>query len=394
MSRNDLDRELTRLLQASQRIAANLVELEIDSSRQLLEASALTGASAARWAAASAALTDLWGWRALLDALLERAEKLGHRSRRSDELRTLLYGRSIELTRSPVPLAERDLLGSAEVSSQCTPGELIARMSSAFDEAKNAVAEFAAAWNTLTPRITSAHAVLEQARALAAALGESERRDLTEAANRVQSLRTACAADPLSLKPGQVDRLTTDLEAIRRELEESTKLRGALEVRLADARARLANLTTVIQETRAAHDELVVKVAVPMAPPPPELPDDPGAELDQIERLARTGAWHEARQRLELWTNRTAARLEEAQRILRASQAPLEARSQLRGLLEAYRVKAARMHAIEDPELERIYAEARDALYTAPTDLALVAQLVRRYQEILSAAPPARKALR
>jgi hypothetical protein len=394
MSRDDLDRELTRLQEASQRIAANLVELEIDSSRQLLEASALTGASEARWAAASTALTDLWAWRALLDALLERAEKLRHRSRRSDELSALLRGRSIELTRVPVPLAERDLLGSAEVATECTPEELIARMSSAFDQAKNAVAEFTAAWNTLTPRITRAQAVLEQSRALADQLGDSERGDLLEAANRIQSLRTACAADPLSVKADQLDRLTSQLEAIRRELDESVKLRGALDARLADARARLADLATVIREGRAAHEELAVKVTVPTAPPAPELGDGPGAELDEIERLARSGAWLQARRRLEQWTHNTAALLEEAQRILRANRAPLEARSQLRGLLEAYRAKAGRMHAIEDPELERIYAEARDALYTAPTDLAHVAQLVRRYQEILSASPRAREALR
>ncbi|MFZ0381137.1 MAG: hypothetical protein WAL38_25155, partial [Solirubrobacteraceae bacterium] len=267
MSRNDLDRELTRLQEASQRIAANLVELEIDSGRQLLEASPLTGASAARWAAASAALTDLWAWRALLDVLLERAEKLRHRTRRSDELRALLDGPSIELTRAPVPLAERDLLGSAEVTTHCTPGELIARMSSAFDQAKNVVAEFAEAWNTLTPRITNAHTALEQSRALAAQLGESERRDLVEAGHRLQSLSTALASDPLSVRPDQVDDLIDSLEAIRREFEESTKLRGALDARLADARARLANLTTIIQEARTAHEELAVKVAVPTAPP-------------------------------------------------------------------------------------------------------------------------------
>ena len=252
----------------------------------------------------------------------------------------MLNGRSIELTRSPVPLAERDLLGSAEVSTECTPGELIARMSSAFDEAKNAVAEFAAAWNTLTPRITSAHAVLEQSRALAAQLGESERSDLTEAANRIQSLRTACAADPLSVKPGQVDRLTTDLEAIRRELEESTKLRGALDARLADARARLANLTTVIQEARAAHEELTVKVAVPTAPPPARTRRRSGNRARPDRARGPLGAWGEAHRRLEQWTHNTTALLEEAQRILRANRAPLEARSQLRGLLEAYRVKA------------------------------------------------------
>jgi hypothetical protein len=41
---------------------------------------------------------------------------------------------------------------------------------------------------------------------------------------------------------------------------------------------------------------------------------------------------------------------------------------------------------IEEPELERIFAEAHEALYTAPTDLPRVAQLVRRCQEIVSAA--------
>ena len=39
----DLDSELARLKEASERVAANLVELEIDSSRQLLETSHLSG---------------------------------------------------------------------------------------------------------------------------------------------------------------------------------------------------------------------------------------------------------------------------------------------------------------------------------------------------------------
>jgi hypothetical protein len=315
MNRNDLENELSRLREASERIAANLVELEIDSSRQLLESSTLTGASAARWAAASAALTNLWSWRALLDDLLERAEKLYAGRRHADELSSLLTGPSIELTSSPVPLAERDLLGSAENTTRCTPDELIARMSSAFDEVKTALTEFGATWSTL-------------------------------------------------------------------------------DAGLADARSRLAYLTTVIQEARAAHEQVVAKIALSTPPPSPELPDDPRLELGEIEQLARSGDCLDAQRRLGRWTSRTAARLDEAQRILRVNRAPLEARGQLRGLLEAYRVKAARMHAIEDPELERIYAEARDALYTAPTDLAQVAQLVRRYQEILGAAPPTREALR
>src|SRR5262249_29851603 len=148
MKPNDLDRELARLQEANERVGANLVELEIDSSRQLLEAAPLTGESAARWSAASAALTDLWEWRGLLERWLARAEELRRSPRRASELEALVDSPSIELARSQVPLAERDLLGSSEVTVRCTADELLARMSRSFDEVKTAVARFGQAWDT------------------------------------------------------------------------------------------------------------------------------------------------------------------------------------------------------------------------------------------------------
>jgi hypothetical protein len=394
MKLDDLDRELTRLREASERIAANLVELEIDSSRQLLDVSTLDGTSAARWSAASAALTDLWAWRGQLDGLLERAEKLRRGPWGANELRSLLSGPSIELTRSEVPLAERDLLGSPEISVRCTASELLERMSSAFDLAKTVVAQFGAASDALMPRLAAARAALDEAQALAGSLEESERSDLEEASGRLNRLTAALSADPLSVVPAEVDRLVDSLETIRRDLESTAALRGELDARLADGRARLASLRTMIEEGRAVHEELLVKISVPSAPPPPELPDDLSAELHEIARLARSGAWHEARRELDRWTARTAVLLDDAQRALRANRAPIEARNQLRALLEAYQVKAGRVGASEDPELERIFAQAHHALYTAPTDLAQVAQLVRRYQELVSGAGPAREAMR
>jgi hypothetical protein len=121
---------------------------------------------------------------------------------------------------------------------------------------------------------------------------------------------------------------------------------------------------------------------------------DLGAELDEIARLARTGAWRDARSRLDAWTSRTEALLLGARRAARASRAPLEARNQFRALLEAYQVKARRLGVVEDPELEQTFARAHEALYTAPTDLALVAQLIRRYQELIGSARRCRDELR
>lgn len=385
MKPDDLDRELKRLEEARERIAANLVELEIDPARQLLEARVLTGESATRWSTASAALNDLWEWSALLERFLERAKELRHASRRVTELESLISGPSIELARTPVPLAERDLLGSSEVTERCTASDLLERMSRAFDSVKTVVADFGQAWNALTPRLTAARAVLDQAQALAASLGEAGRTDLAQAADRLARLTALLSADPLSVAPKDVDGLRDCVESMRRELEAGIALRGTLDAKLADSRALLAQLRAVAEEARSAHQELLVKIAAPSAPAATEVPIDLQNELDQIAAVARSGAWRDARHRLDHWTTQIAERLSEAQRILRANRAPIEARNQLRALLEAYQVKAGRLGAIEDPELEQIFTEAHQALYTAPTDLAQVAQLVGRYQEILNA---------
>ncbi len=385
MGRDDPTHALSHLEEACDRVAANLVELELDSSRQLLDVSALTGRSADRWARASAALTDLWGWQGQLKQLVERAEKL-RGPWRANELRSLLDGESIELTRSEIPLAERDLLGSSEITVRCTPEQLLARMSGAFDEVKTVVAGFGEAWGALTPRVTAAQAALEQAEALAAGLGEAHRHDLDDAARATARLATSASSDPLATAPGELDRLIGSLHEIRRDLDATATLRRDFDAHLDAARALLADLETAAGEGRAAHEEAVLKVSVPAAHEAPVRTDDLRAELDEIARLARTGAWRDARSRLDAWTSRTEALLVGAQRAARASRAPVEARNQFRALLEAYQVKARRLGVVEDPELEQTFARAHEALYTAPTDLALVAQLVRRYQELIGSA--------
>jgi hypothetical protein len=108
------------------------------------------------------------------------------------------------------------------------------------------------------------------------------------------------------------------------------------------------------------------------------------AGLAEIAVLTDAGAWREARVVLEAWMIDARSALAEARRTLRARRAPIEARNQLRGLLDAYQVKASRLGLIENPDLVEIFAHARQELYTAPTDLPLVRDLVRRCQVALS----------
>ena len=60
-------------------------------------------------------------------------------------------------------------------------------------------------------------------------------------------------------------------------------------------------------------------------------------------------------------------------------------RDELRGLLGAYRAKAAALGAAEDPELTSRYRRARDLLWTAPCQLAAADDAVRGYQRAVLA---------
>ena len=67
-------------------------------------------------------------------------------------------------------------------------------------------------------------------------------------------------------------------------------------------------------------------------------------------------------------------------------------RNQLRGRLDGYRAMAIRRGLVEDGQLAALHARARDALYTAPTDLADAEALVQAYREALPREPADRKA--
>lgn len=378
--RSDLDNELAQLREAVQRIGQNLVDLELDSSRELLEASTLTGQSATRWSAASAALTQLWQWHGLLDEFVKRAERL-----RGDDLRVQLHTQSIELGISEIPIESRELLGTPEVTLRCTPQELLARMSTAFDQAKTVIAVIGRAWQVLTPPLDAAGRVLAECERLAAELGgNASRPELESAGNRMAALRKALSEDPLVVNTADVDRVAGSLDELRRELEDEAALKRELDARIAGARELAVTVRNAIEQARDAHEELRIKISVPAGPEPPPMPDGVDAELSEVAALAQRSDWRGAQRRLDALTGNVRSTLDQAQRALAANRAPIEARNQFRALLDAYQVKAKRLGLVEEPDVADIYTQAHNALYTAPTDLSLVGQLVRRYQEVIN----------
>lgn len=383
MRRDDPERELEQLHSAAERIANNLLELEVDPTRELLEASKLDGKTAARWTDASAALTELWRQRSLLDSLLQRADKL-RGGRRREELHELLQGPSVELSSDEIPLADRHLLDGPERSLRCSPRELLERMSRSFDEVKTALAQIGAQWDQLLPALDTARRLAADSRRLADGLGESGRGDLEAALSELERVSAAVSSDPLSARAEEIERVVGSVRAIQTELEQIAALKRDFGAQLSQARELLESLRRVVSECETAYEEAIVKIAGPGARRPPQVGDEIARALTSCDQLAGHGAWRDARRELDRFTSRARAQLDDVRAVLAANRAPLEARNQFRALLDAYQVKAARLGVVEDPQLASIYDQARQELYTAPTDLAAAEALVRRYQTALS----------
>jgi hypothetical protein len=392
MARQDPRSKLNELHEAAELISANLVELEIDSSRRLLDSHVLEGESAARWAAASTALTELWRRQGLLEALLREADKL-RGSRRSGQLAELLDGQSIELTNTDVPIAERNLLGNSIAATRCSPDELLTGMSALFDDVRAVIAQISNAWEISMPKLDAARRLLDDAVRVSADVGSS-RAEIESASERLSQLSASVATDPLSTQPDEIDRLEADLATLRDELERSAELRRGFEAAILDARGLMNRIRTAIDEATTAHDEVLTKILTPTVPAVPDADARLEQELTPIALLAEAERWREARRALDHWTESATTQLREVCHARDANRAPIEARNQFRALLEAYQVKAKRVGRLEDPELERIFRRARDVLYTAPTDLGLAAQLVRSYQQALSAPTPTAEVIR
>jgi len=382
MTLAELDTTLADLRFACERIGANLLEVELDPARELLEG--LQGASAARWSSASATLLELWRCHGLLEQLLGRAEAVrGTRGRLSEsrltELDELLNGASIAVGDGPVAMQQRTLLGTA----RCTPRDLVAGMSRTFAEANAALTEITHAWDQLTPRLATASAALDTALQRAAALGDAEVAALEGPRAQHAKLGATLAHDPLAVSVEEVDALQASLAAANRDLVAAATLRDELEQRLARARALAQAVEDARAEAIAARTLTEARIAAPTLVEPPDHAElDAG--LERVRSLAQASRWREADEDLARWHVRAEALLDAARSATAANRAPLLARNELRGRLDAYSAKAARLRVVERPAVAELRDQARRALFEAPTDLAQAQELLVRLQRALS----------
>jgi hypothetical protein len=359
---------LAELRSGTARLAEALYTLETSSELALLrDASQLRGRSGERAAEAVAAATGLWARYPLLTDAVERGEA-AEAADDDDTLAAVFDGPTA--SGGPPPLA------------------LLASLTAESAAAERAVAEVAGAWSDVLPRLD---AVRSQAAALtvtATQLGIADDPDLATAGRIVEHLVATVAADPLGVDPSPAEAAVARAEDRIGALD---RRRTALPHDLATAAATLAELTGLVADGRAALERAQARVADTStllgAVDTGVVDGSPRALrpwLARLDALAAEGRWRDAAAGLEHWRAAAEGWVATARQVVAANRAPVEARDQLRGLLDAYRAKAAARGRIEDTTLAAAHRAADDAVRARPCDLTVAAALVRAYGDAVN----------
>ena len=388
---------VTAALAERDAIQANLLELDGSFAKQVLEGATLSGTTRDRWATASAALATLWETFLAYSAVVDRAAALGtgpRRPARKDlpELSDLLTEGCIQLPGPPVPLARRDVAAIAR--PPVTLAAAVGAMRRLFTQVTEVTSAVESVWAALGPPLDTATEDLARCAPLAAGLGADTEEELRAVSADLQALRAATNADPLALwhpDPAGTQGGRADTSAADRLRERAAALAsriGELDRVRQQARHRIDELTAAVAGARAARQDAVTAwqeaaarvTALP--PPPPDIGEPPLAGLDA---LAARGQWSRLAAELDRCEADLAASGAQTAGLRQAAAAAIDKRDELRGLLRAYKAKAARLGAAEDADLAGRHEQAYRLLWTAPCDLPAAEAAVADYQRAILA---------
>ncbi|MFH9420950.1 hypothetical protein [Streptomyces sp. NPDC017529] len=412
MGREEVDRALGRLGAEYEAIETSLLALQDHAGRRLLEGAALTGITKDRWAATEQSVTVLWAHFDAYTETLTTARALRARRRWPSpddlaELTELLRGSRVTVSGAAVGGATAGSGGPARLSEQFSLEELVERMNGLYAAALDVIVAADAVWSALPARIDLLAAELRRTLSLARSVGVRPGEhpagdDLERITYELTQLRAQVVSDPLafwvpdadrSAAPGggrpdtaRYDRAARALEDIRREIEAVLDVRQDAERRLMRLRDVLSRADRTLTEARQARGEVLAKIAASEVPAVSGPPTALHEQLGTAAEYRRHAQWHRLSPLLDSLEQRAEDELHRARESLTAVTAPLAVRAELRGRLDAYKAKAARLGLAEDPLPAERYDVARRMLWSAPCDLRAAEQAVLRYQQAVAEA--------
>lgn len=260
-----LDRRIADLRTTLERILQNLVELDADVTRQMLDASSsLSGQTAAQWNEAQGRLSSLWsGQLALADTLElvtgERGSKASLSRAAVGRLTGLLDGPSVSV---PRPDAQRTLTEGAVPTDAFTVDDVITRMSSDYELVMALVNEVAAVWTLIVPRLGTLEATVVELEAAADARAIRRPNNLALARRALTDAEELCRCDPLAVSGEVLTPITTMIERASTSLRESLAVHEKLEGNLAAAAIALDECAQMLEQTRTIQAEVAAKVVL------------------------------------------------------------------------------------------------------------------------------------
>lgn len=403
----EADDTLRALRAEADRIADALDALDQHPGRVFLANAALRGATAAAWTDAKATIGQLHDrYQAYRGVLSEATAVRERRSRPGPaelaELTALLTGQAVTLSSEDIPLARRNLTGPATVTHRLSLGRLVTEMDTAFGEVTGLVTAVDEVRSAAVGMLDPLDRRLADARERAASLGLSEARHplftaLVAAADELAEIQELAFADPLALHAGplaagtgghadvsRARRVEAEVSRVEGELDALDRVRAGLADRLARAGAAVDGVAAEADAAHAARAVVLDKIAAPAIGDVPDAADALRGRLRDVTELSRRGRWPEVAAALTGLDGAVAAALAEVRAVRETADALLARRAELRGRLDAYKVKVARLRHAEDPELSESYREAHDLLWRAPCDLRAATRALVRYQQLIA----------
>jgi hypothetical protein len=375
----EIDRELAARAHELDAITATLLELDKHPGHTLLRRFPPSGVTEQRWAPIRDALALMWEDFGRLRSILDSARTVrGTRSRLDDseraEVTRLLRGRPYEVSRTPIPMAQRSLTGPSEQVLFVGLADTVERMRATFPE----IAEFLDAVDAVNTRIMSGLTPLQEELDSA---GGAVTAELATIADGIAELLSRSATDPLALTVLEIDARVGELrDKLRREaivLAKLTAIVANWSVAVAETRRRWDTLRHTRERAALSRVEVERTILAGPLPVPADNTAALGAQLDAVS--AKPGA---AAALLEL-RRRIAEAIADASTAEQLAQGLLDRRAELRGRLAAYQAKAVRLGVSEDRDLLAANQIAAGLLSRKPCDLAAVTRAVADYQQLI-----------
>jgi hypothetical protein len=386
MTREEVDRVLRDLGGAHDRVAASLYAIDTHPTHEFLRTTALSGATKALWTVTRPQVDGAWARFGALHDLLDQARTVRSGRTRPDllQLTALLRDPSLALDADGLPVTE----AAAVVADRVTPTALADRLELACHDVLSTLSTVGDAVTRIADGLADLDRKLTGARAELAALGPVPAlpAELARLDTRLAQLRAAALADPMGtgLEHNQVRALTTAVGAATERLAELSRLRATIPGQFAALEHDLDALAVAEAAIGPLYATATAKIRDPHLPA--ATPAEPALRrrLDELVERGRDERWPELVTALPALATSVTAALADARACHDFASGLLARRDELRGRLEAYRVKAARLGRAEDETVSARYRQARGLLWTAPCDLPAATRAVAAYQHLLS----------